>query len=442
MRKQAAWAAGVATANITPPVGIEMSGFAGRAPSVGVGDELYATALVVRDGTTRAAIVALDLLYVDAAFVEQVCAEVARRTRIPAGNVLLCCTHTHYGPVTGAFEADAVGSDGHAYMADLKFKLAGVVQEAKANLRTAVARIGYAASDIGINRRERKADGGIVLGQNPRGAVDREVVVLRVDRPKGAPVACLVNFACHAVSQSGRGRMISADFPGVACDVVEELTGSACLYLQGACGNINPVIMELGAESPRRLGTMLGAQAVQAYEAAAPIEAAPVRVASRRVRLPAKTFASVKEAEQTVSSLAEELERLRAGRAPKSSLYWVNTRLERARASLENLKAGKPQPPVVAAMWALRLGELGLATAPGEIFCEIGQAVKQASPFRHTMFVGYTNGSIGYVPVAEAYPEGGYEVTHASRVGPGAAGMVTDTALALLRRVKGAKGQS
>ncbi|MFQ5808837.1 MAG: hypothetical protein ACE5JM_04370, partial [Armatimonadota bacterium] len=63
-------------------------------------------------------------------------------------------------------------------------------------------------------------------------------------------------------------------------------------------------------------------------------------------------------------------------------------------------------------------------------------AVKQRSPLAHTMFLGYTNGHIGYVPVPEEYPKGGYEVERACRVGPEAAGIITDTALALLRRVK------
>ncbi|MFQ6131294.1 MAG: neutral/alkaline non-lysosomal ceramidase N-terminal domain-containing protein, partial [Armatimonadota bacterium] len=279
MSKRSPWTAGVATANITPPVGIALSGFAGRGPSQRLGDELYATALVVKDEKTRAAIVAVDLLYLDAAFVEQVCAEIARRTRIPAKHVLMCCTHTHYGPATGAFEADTVDTDEAAYMADLKFKLAGVVQEANSSLRAATAAVGYASSDIGVNRRERKPEGNIVLGQNPEGPIDREVVVVRVDRRNGEPLACLANFACHPVSQSGRARRISADFAGVACEVVEDLTGATCLFLQGACGNINPVMMEDTAEVPRRLGTMLGAQAVQAYESAAPIQAAPIRVA-------------------------------------------------------------------------------------------------------------------------------------------------------------------
>ena len=61
---------------------------------------------------------------------------------------------------------------------------------------------------------------------------------------------------------------------------------------------------------------------------------------------------------------------------------------------------------------------------------EIGIARTDITPA-----VGYTNGSIGYVPTVDAYPEGGYEVTHACQVDPEAGGMINENCLALLRQV-------
>jgi hypothetical protein len=96
-----------------------------------------------------------------------------------------------------------------------------------------------------------------------------------------------------------------------------------------------------------------------------------------------------------------------------------------------------PLPTIPAPLSAWRVGDVGLAFAPGEIFTETGMAVKRESPLRDTCFAAYTDATIGYVPVPEAYPEGGYEVTHACRVAPPAAGMIQDTALRLLHRVTG-----
>ncbi|NCP33076.1 MAG: hypothetical protein GW867_23940, partial [Armatimonadetes bacterium] len=71
---------------------------------------------------------------------------------------------------------------------------------------------------------------------------------------------------------------------------------------------------------------------------------------------------------------------------------------------------------------------------PGEVFCEIGMEVRERSPLPNTLFLAYSNGSIGYVPTPESYPEGGYEVSHACRVGPAAAGTIVEASLAALRQ--------
>ncbi len=434
MRKPSPVRAGVARCNITPGVGIDLCGFAGRGVSVGVGDDLYATALVLDDGRERVAILHVDLIGVEGPWAEMACRLIARQGLLPAENVLLCCTHTHYGPTTHVHGKDPATSAESAYMAELKFKLAGAVEEARRKLGPVVASVGRSTSDIGVNRRERLPDGRIILGQNPEGPIDREVIVVRLDRSNGEPLACLLNFAAHPVSQGGRARLISADFPGPAREVVEKLTGATCLYLQGACGNINSAIMREGLDTPRTLGKRLGAAAVQAYETAQPAALAPLGLATEPVALPAKSFSTLQEARRAVAELEAELAALTESRAHRSSIFWTNLRLTRARECLASVQTGKPLPTVPGAVWAVAMGEIGLATGPGEIFCEIGLAVKRDSPLPHTMYVSNTNGSVGYVPVPEAYPEGGYEVSHASRVGPEAAGMLTDTALALLKR--------
>src|SRR2546426_47944 len=82
-----------------------------------------------------------------------------------------------------------------------------------------------------------------VLGQNPSGAIDRELLVGRLDGEDGSPLATIVGFACHPVCQGGRMALLSADFPGRMRAAAEGLTGSPCLFIQGAAGNINPVEM-------------------------------------------------------------------------------------------------------------------------------------------------------------------------------------------------------
>src|SRR5687767_14235662 len=120
--------AGTARVVITPPIGIHLTGFAGRAPSLGVHDDLTATALVLAEPEgERVAIVALDVLGM---YGEQIApaikTEVERATGIPAERILLCCSHTHYGPVFEGRE----GGDAPvavAYRETLTHHIAGLV---------------------------------------------------------------------------------------------------------------------------------------------------------------------------------------------------------------------------------------------------------------------------------------------------------------------------
>jgi neutral ceramidase len=276
----------------------------------------------------------------------------------------------------------------------------------------------------------------VILGQNPEGAIDRAVGVLRIDTVDGAPLACVVNHQTHPVSQTGQVDHISADYPGRAREVVEALTGATFLFLQGACGDINASIMKPTYESARTLGTRLGCEAVRVWETIAPRPVQGLAVDGRAIELPATRYGSAEQAAGLVVALENELADLEVMGAAEGRVIWAQRRLERARSALESWERGEMPDPVESEVQAWRLGELGLVTAPGEIFNQIGSAVKEGSPFADTFFLSCTNDSIGYVPIPEAYPDGGYEVTHASRVDPEAAGILREACLAVLRSVR------
>jgi len=83
---------------------------------------------------------------------------------------------------------------------------------------------------------------------------------------------------------------------------------------------------------------------------------------------------------------------------------------------------------------ALRIGEVGLVGLPGEIFVEIGLAIKQRSPFARTLVGELANDNLGYVPSDRAFDEGSYEV-YTSAVPPGTGALLADTAVGLLERL-------
>ena len=64
------------------------------------------------------------------------------------------------------------------------------------------------------------------------------------------------------------------------------------------------------------------------------------------------------------------------------------------------------------------------------------------SPFDRTIALGYCNGCIGYVPTADAYPDGGYEVEQAFKyygtlmIAPDSERLIKAATLTLLRDLK------
>lgn len=431
---------GIASADITPPVGTPSAGFAGRGPLAAHHDPLLATALVLSDGTLTAAWIACDLLYLDLETVTEIRAEIERRTGIAPAHVTVSCTHTHYGPVTAHDNEEPTVV---AYRANLIQLLAGAVQEAASELQPAHLGIGQGSSDIGVNRREKLPDGRVILGQNLAGPIDRAVGVLRIDAAPGEdgsgsyPLACVVNFQCHPVSQTGKVDHISADFPGKMCAVVETLAEIPCLYLQGATGNINASIMEPEYEPARTLGVRLGCEVVRVWETIQTGPVAGLEVRSRTVQLPKIRYGSQENAAALVASLQAEVEQHKAN--PESGnwsrLRWAEIRLERAQRVLESWTSGVLEDPIPVELQAWRLGDIAMIASPGEIFCQIGMRVKDGSPAAKTFFVSCANDSIGYIPVPEAYADGGYEVTHASQVDPEAADILTQGCLDLLHEL-------
>lgn len=441
--------AGMARVTITPPVGMPMMGFAGRGSASDIHDDLTATALVLESapageggegpaaGVCRLAIIACELLFLRPDEVRATREAVGRLTGVPPEHVVIACSHTHYGPLTEPGR-DEQAAQVEAYLANLVHLLAGAVAMARARAVPCRLGFGQGSVQVGINRRERTPEGEIILGQNPAGPVDPRVAVLRIDGMDGRPVGSILNYACHPVSLGSQCTEISADFPGVARRLIEEQTGAPCLFLQGATGNINPLLMGWDWTHLARLGLPLGAEAVRLFwgsEPSAGLTEGGIGVARARLDLPPLLPASIVDGEALVARLEAERDQLRSGEEA-GRLWWAELRLERAQKGLGALAGGEPVPPVEAELTALRLSSaVGLVTAPGEIFTEIGQAIVARSPFRHTFYASYTDGTIGYVPTRAAYVEGGYEVTHACQVGPDAGDQIEAESVRLLGRV-------
>ena len=83
-------------------------------------------------------------------------------------------------------------------------------------------------------------------------------------------------------------------------------------------------------------------------------------------------------------------------------------------------------------------GDVAWVGLPGEVFTELGMAIKRASPFRLTIVGGLANGNLGYIPDRKAYAEGAYEPISA-RCAAGSGERLVEAATRELIRIHGAR---
>lgn len=465
--------AGVARTDITPPLGIAHAGWGAQTHqrAGGVDLPLWATALALSDGDETVVILDIDLIYIwehEAVAVQQAIAEL---TGLPTSHIRFSYTHTHSGPANGSLwsswfkeGADLVGS----YDASLPHRLAGVAWAALRDMHPARIVAGSGSCVIGVNRRfHRPEDGAVIVGRNPDRPVDHEVKLVRIDHLDGRPLAAVVNYACHPITVGPDCDLVTPDYPGVMKRVVEQATGATCLFLQGAAGDIGPIrgVARRGLQEYPRLGALLGHEASRVWWEVEPLERSgrylgtlesgsplaiyddvpnPVspdirpgtlRVATRELRLPLKALPDPDEMAAQAALHTARLDDLRATGGADDEIRWETMLVKRATMRLDLARSLQGQSHRTFVLQTFLLGnEIALVAMPGEPFVEIGLAVKRQSPFRHTLFSGYSNIGWAYIPMPDVYADGGYEV-EVSPFAPQAAGVVIDESLAMLREM-------
>ncbi len=400
---------GVARRNITPPVGASMAGYAGRDHGAeGVHDELWVRALFLCDGENCAALLSRDLLSTRNEEMDLLAEVFERRLGLERDEIFIANTHTHSGPATD-YDADAAN---RSYVETLAEICAGAVAEARAKARPATLSVAQRPVQCGVNRRELR-DGAMVLGVNPEGPCDRTVDVLSfAEAGSGERMATIFRHGVHGVVMGGQNYLISGDAPGAAEAFVEANIPGAAGFLAGASGDINAYHHGGSFDDVAMLGRRLGAAAVQATteagEARSNLRLATVR---HEFELPVAQIGDEADLRAEVDELEDALEKIEAGEGPDGLGRWdCERRLKHVRAQLEAIEADEQVTGLPTFAQVLALGDVALVGWPGEVFCEIAQQVREQSPFVTTLDVTHVGGSIGYVPVASAYEDGGYEI--------------------------------
>jgi neutral ceramidase len=439
---------GAARVSLEPPLGLPMVGFVRQwQAAAGFGSPLEATALVLVSSQTRVALVGIDTLGIQAPEADVLRERVADAVGAPAANVLLNWSHTHLAPPGGRslirslaqVDDPALTRGIEAYVDAMHDKVVSVALQAVESAEPARVSWGLGNLTAAVNRRERSPDGSVILGWHPEGLVDTTVPVLQARRPDESAICTLVSYGCHTVATGPDVDVYSADFAGPLRDAVRDWTSGECVFFQGAAGNVLPLEAFTDSEAAAtRLGRAVALEALHAVDATdawpSRIERSPGgsvtpfslyrRVASdaeeqaltaveERVRFPLQPLPSPEEITRLrEASAAREAEADDAGPGVLRTLRYTTRWAEQTE---EQLRERRAPTSVEGLLSAVRIGDGAIVSAPGEIFSEIGLAVKERSPADVTLYAGYTNGIISYFPTADEYPFGGYEPGYGNR---------------------------
>lgn len=390
--------AGLARIDITPPVGTPLTGYIARDNiSTGVRDPLYARALVLADGEQRVALLTCDTLGLRYDYVTSVRAAIQAATGIPADHILIACSHTHAGPAT-IFLQDC-GDVAEEYLVSLRMNLVAAVRAALADLTPARFGVGSGQVTDGVHNRRR-----------PGAVIDPDLGVLAIRGLGGEVRGVVLNYACHPTCLTGENRLFSAEYCGAAAAQIERATGATVLFFTGAIGDVGPV--ERGESVLEGLGRAVGDEALRVLADLPVVDWHGLAVREESLDFPLLPLPSLTE-------MAREAARWQATEAvdatallpshpkiPLAMRHW-STRM------LEQLQAGTASTTVATAIQVIRAGELTFVSAPGELFVELGLAIKAGCGAGNVFVCGFGNDNVGYIPTRAAYPLGGYEVNEA-----------------------------
>jgi len=443
--------AGAAKVDITPKLGVSLDGpISKNGPVTGVHDALHARAIVFADDDTRLAIVICDACMIGRDVFDAAKAIASKQTNIAMDRILMAATHTHAAPRATHVGTEPADDEYHTWLAE---QIAAAVAQAEKNL--AHAQVGWGSfqkpdfircrrhlcepGSVGVNpfgetgEQVKSVSGTSSAIIEPAGPTDPQFSVLSVQYADGRPLAVLGNFSVHYVGGYQRG-FVSADYFGHY---------AAALESQLDTDDGRPAFVGLMSN-----GTSGNTGAIESGGKKYP----PFEWMKVSARILAEDTQRILDSIQHRSdlSLAMQETELELGvrRPDAARLDWASSVLANPTNkhphrwspvyAQEAQHLSKYPPTTKIKLQAIRIGDLGIAATPCEVFAETGLAIKRESPHPATFHIELANGYGGYLPPPEQHKLGGYETwpARSSFLEVDAEPKIRHTLLSLLQSVR------
>jgi hypothetical protein len=400
--------------------------------SNGVRDDLYLTCTAVSDGTTTALLMSADMKGIAKSIYDKMAKVITDKFKIPAANIIISATHTHSAPTAGSSTSETMKK----WHSELYVAAGTVAEKAIADLAPAEVFVGTSQTEnLTFVRRYKLSDGTYQTNpsadRNPiehESEADNELRTVRFERGKKKDIL-MVNYQTH-YGYYEKNKKLSADFVWLFRDQAEEKWGSHFVYYSGASGNLN-----FNSALPgERIYKTVPDGMVELMNTTADAIASEQKVKTGKVRCYSSLYAAtvLKDSAERVAQ-AKEINALKDSNPKKAELmtkYGMTSRMVQGIVTRAGLGKTQSIP-----FHGISFGDVAFSTSPIEQFDFNALQVRDASPFKMTFTCSMTNGSYGYVPTAEAFPHGAYEVL-VSRYVPGSGEEFAKEQLRLLNLCK------
>lgn len=411
--------AGVATRDITPPLGEWMGGYFHREQGcTGVREPLSLTALCMEDAKEHLVVlVGADLLGFPQVVTRQIRDELTREWPGRAFTLLLNASHTHCGPATcpSTLSPPIPRRPPEIYLRFLQESTRSAILDAWRARRPMALAWRTAEARLSMNRRLVR-NGVCEFAPNPEGAIDPRVTVWSLHEKKDARASVVwFTYSCHPTTHDGY--LISPDWPGHARKHLQRSLGEGvvALFTQGTCGEIRPPWTPGQPGTPAQaeaMGTQLAAVVAASLERGTFLSEVSFRAAEGAIALP---FAGWPAEEDLRRYEAEEVDlawcraRWPAGAflaerkfAPIRRLWTARMRQRRA--------SGDGERPLELGVTLVEIAPgRRLLAMEGEVCFDLAEKIRQGLGAPELQILGYTNDVSAYIPSERILREGGYE---------------------------------